>query len=100
MLNLFTFPAIFLGLTLPTFVFWIQNPNFGNITQVVFSVPTWQILNALERQVVLILSLDLKGNLKKTGSQILKKSKTGCVQGYRVVTSSGVVTGHGKHDNR
>lgn len=38
--------------------------------EVVFSVPTWQILNALERQ------------------------------GYRVVTSSGVVTGHGKHDNR
>jgi len=38
--------------------------------EVVFSVPTWQILNALERQ------------------------------GYKVVTSSGVVTGHGKHDNR
>lgn len=38
--------------------------------EVVFSVPTWQILNALERM------------------------------GYRVVTSSGVVTGHGRHDNR
>jgi hypothetical protein len=38
--------------------------------EVVFSVPTWQILNALERL------------------------------GYKVVTSSGVVTGHGKHDNR
>ena len=79
----------------------------------VFSVPTWQILNALERQVVLISLEEIcLSILKKYAPQaqrnillnlklsILKKFKTGCAQGYRVVTSSGVVTGHGKHDNR